>query len=131
MKPFFISLLILSVNSLPDTAEASPENCHPYVDDTARLRCYDIETDYSAPAQSSEVKDDTAEEQSDPLDLGKWRITERRSEMTDFQNIFATLQSENEVRHEYSHQRNTGKATLFVRCMDNSTALTIRMDGQL
>jgi len=50
--------------------------------------------------------------------------------MTDFENIFATLQSSNDVRHEYAHQRQTGKATLTVRCRDDSTALIVRMDDK-
>ena len=130
MKSLHLLLAILSVTLSPEIGEAAPENCHPYVDDTARLRCYDIETGYSDLTQSSEVQTDTDRDETNSLDFGKWRITERTSEMTDFQNIFASLQSENDVRHEYSHQRNTGKASLLVRCMDNSTALTIGMDGQ-
>lgn len=110
--------------------EAAPENCHPIVNDISRLRCYDSETDYPARSQSSGVQAEPEEDQADPLDFGKWRVRERGSEMMDFENIYASLQSENEVRHQYSHQRNTGKARLLIRCMDNSTAMTIRMDGQ-
>ena len=130
MKLFYVLLAIFPISLSPEMVEASPESCHPFVDDISRLRCYDSETGYAARSQSSADETVIEEDQADPLNFGKWRIDERRSEMTDFENIFASLQSENQVRHQFSHQRNTGKASLSIRCRDNSTAMTIRMDGK-
>lgn len=63
-------------------------------------------------------------------DYGNWQIYESRDQMTDFQNITAVIKSSNDVRHRWAHQRQDGKSELRIRCVDNSTALTIDMDGQ-
>lgn len=120
--------LLLSGHVLPSfllasSLVASPVECHAIDEDTLRLSCYDRVTEYSPP-EPDQI------DQEDPADFGEWSISERRSEMTDFQNIFASLSSENQVWHQYDFQRRTGRARLLVRCMDNRTALTIGMDGK-
>jgi type VI secretion system VasI family protein len=114
------------LNGVPLPAGASPEDCHAIGDDDLRLSCYDTETEYAAVDNS----DDATDLQNVPSTLGNWRVSEDTSEMTDFDNIFASLQSENEVRHDFHHQRRTGKATLTIRCVDNRTDMYIVMDGK-
>lgn len=113
-----IRIMIIAAWLAAPAALAAQEACHHIQDDTDRLACYDLETGRVA-SEGAPVED-----------FGKWRVHNARSEMTDFRNVFFTLDSENEINHRYAHQRGTGRARLTARCRDNSTAVIIGMDNK-
>lgn len=107
------------------TLLASPvialEQCVALEDDALRLECYDAASGYTPSEKDS---------QSAPDGFGNWLFEEEVNAMTDDRDVFFSVNSSNEVRHEYSYQRGIGKATLIVRCRENSTALILVMDGK-
>ncbi len=112
--------------------------CRHYVEDEKRLACYDrtMEGDRGAvalkpapqPQQASDT-DDEALADVNKDDTGKWNVSVDRSRMTDQTNVFVRLSSNDKVRHQYTHQGN-GYAELWLRCMENTTAILVTMDGE-
>lgn len=56
-------------------------------------------------------------------DYGDWRRHTDVSEMTDFENLYFGLTSENEVSDTIGHRR--VKPRMFVRCQENKTAVGV------
>ena len=105
MRKFFsTSILFLCISS----SVFAQEECKAIAEDEARLACYDIAL--SVLETETEVV----------ADNGKWIVQTDISPLTDDKNVFLRLSSENDVPGSFG---GIGKGTLWIRCMENTTAL--------
>ena len=111
MRKFFsTSILFLCISS----SAFAQEECKAIAEDEARLACYDIAL--SVLETETEVV----------ADNGKWIVQTDISPLTDDKNVFLRLSSENDVPGRFG---GVGKGTLWIRCMENTTAVLIDFNG--
>ncbi|WP_237673798.1 type VI secretion system-associated protein TagO [Vreelandella profundi] len=62
-----------------------------------------------------------------PAPASPWRVSEEISPMDDSKSVFLTTRSNEAIPGRYG--RSTARPTLYVRCVENTTALVLHMDG--
>ncbi|WP_299839991.1 type VI secretion system-associated protein TagO [uncultured Paracoccus sp.] len=114
MKKFLLSFALVPTIAI---AANDPKACHSNIGDVERLACYDNATEYSVPAET-----DSATSASSPVqsaEAGKqWHVEIDGSALDDRKDVYLRVTSDEAEATGYG---NTSYATLFVRCMKNST----------
>ena len=108
---YALLLFIAHAFSAPTVAAgATPESCAEITSDQARLTCYDdifgVTRGESVPTKS------------------KWTKRVETSQMADETDVFLTLLSDDRVAGRFG---NDGSGVLYIRCMENTTALQFRV----
>ncbi|WP_438455400.1 type VI secretion system-associated protein TagO [Vreelandella venusta] len=62
-----------------------------------------------------------------PAPASPWRVSEEISPMDDSKNVYLSTRSNETIPGRYG--RSTARPTLYVRCVENTTALVLHMDG--
>ncbi|MGO3214797.1 MAG: type VI secretion system-associated protein TagO [Halomonas sp.] len=84
----------------------------------------------STPANEPAVEADQQEPAAPPTPpkpRSPWQVRENVSQMDDSRNVFLSTQSNERIPGRYG--RSTVRPTLTVRCVENTTALVLNMDG--
>ncbi len=98
--------------------------CPEIENDLDRLACYDIESGRTSVVEV--IAEEADKDSSSPPSKGLWLIRQKTSDFKDTKDIYLTLLSENTL----SCQRfgEPQKASIMVRCMENTTAIFINTD---
>ncbi|MGP9679943.1 type VI secretion system-associated protein TagO [Halomonas sp. AOP27-A1-41] len=70
---------------------------------------------------------ESAEPPPPPAPVSPWRVSEEISPMDDSKNVYLSTRSNETIPGRYG--RSTARPTLYVRCVENTTALVLHMDG--
>ena len=115
---------------LSSAAQAGPEACLQFSDDSVRLACYDVAMGYKAsgaapPAAAPTESGDQPAALANVPSTGSWRIRQDVSQLTDEKNVFVTARSRETIPGRFG---GSGTATLTLRCMENTTAVILVMN---
>jgi type VI secretion system protein VasI len=130
--PRFCAVLLLST-AVPSFAQPIPGdllNCKNLANDADRLACFDqaMTKDRTQPASTSKVESVAVDEKPEKP-KSKWYARKDTSAMTDDTNHFVSTTSIG--YHQCSQFGTSGPITLWVRCMEDTTALIISGDCHL
>lgn len=122
-----LASLVLAGSCYP--AFAGPEDCAKLTTNAIRLACYDaIFGKPDVPADPAPDNRAAGEPGAEPArDAHKWELGTSTSKMTDQQNVFLTLDSDNDVSGPFGG--GLGPARLLLRCMENTTAVMLVVNG--
>lgn len=104
MLRFAISVACIAT---PTIAAAATSDCIKVTPDLDRLACYDREAGRTPSATEISKQ-------------GKWYVTHERSKMTDQEDVFARLESDENVNCGWNKG---AKIDLAIRCMDGKTSI--------
>jgi len=131
-----LSLACLLATGVPAQSTDDPHACVSIQSDTLRLACFDAafapdgqaasSVDSAAGGGNGTKAAETAPALASP-DTGKWQLSTDKSAMTDDQNVFLRLTSENPIAGRFG---NAGNGLLLLRCMENTTAVVFRFNDQ-
>ncbi|WP_447896018.1 type VI secretion system-associated protein TagO [Vreelandella sp. GE22] len=81
----------------------------------------------TAPEVAAEPEIEATPPSPPPPPPSPWRVRESVSQMDDSRSVYLTTQSNERIPGRFG--RSPGKATLYVRCVENTTALLLQMNG--
>lgn len=114
MKRIWIIAFLFCGSAMPLHAQKTPEQCAAIDDGAERLICYDL----IHRVERASVPDTLESE---------WRVRSETSRIDDSTNVYMTLQSSDTIPGRFS--RGSAHATIYVRCLENTTSLYIVMGG--
>jgi len=110
---------VLALAMLPGVAMAAAEDangCHGLAGAAERLACYDLQTGYAADAAPAEAA--TADAPA-AAPAGSWRVAAEESALDGRKDVWLSVTSDNSQPNQIGSPE---RATLWVRCMGNTTA---------
>ena len=125
MKKHLIIAALLFFPSVVSADEKMIEKCHQISTDLERLKCYDKETGYNETTTEPEEIAEPKPEPSIEPEGKQWRYSEERSALDNRKDVWLSVISDNTEGNSIGSPI---RATLWLRCMENTTSVLIGFD---
>lgn len=123
--PYLIAFLVLFSPQRLTAQDVNP--CHDTFDPDVRLKCYDSLSGYESKNEvETEANVENPEQKKTAGSIGKqWRLSEESSALDGRSDVWLSVQSKNTEGNAIGSPI---RATLWVRCMQNSTNFFVGFD---
>jgi type VI secretion system protein VasI len=118
---FILAVALALPSGLLAETKRTLENCHAMSTGYIRLMCYDEVSGFKA-EKEEQVSEAAETEQISKPSGNQWRVSTEKSALTGRTDVFMSISSEN---RESNNIGTPEAGRLWIRCMDNTTALLI------